>query len=152
MTTGSGDDMPLAATGSGHLRASHADRERAIDVLKTAFVQGRLAKDEFEARIGQTFVSRTYADLAYVTADLTEAPPVRKPARSQVEKAASDPARARAKKAAAWGAYGIVLPALFMAVIVPGYTDIAAAIAATAVIYFVFWLIGSFIMLANAEW
>jgi hypothetical protein len=121
-------------------------------VLKTAFVQGRLAKDEFEARIGQTFVSRTYADLAYVTADLTEAPPVRKPARSQVEKAASDPARARAKKAAAWGAYGIVLPALFMAVIVPGYTDIAAAIAATAVIYFVFWLIGSFIMLANAEW
>jgi hypothetical protein len=152
MTTGSGDDMPLAAAGSGHLRASHADRERAIDVLKTAFVQGRLAKDEFEARIGQTFVSRTYADLAYVTADLTEAPPVRKPARSQVEKAASDPARARAKKAAAWGAYGIVLPALFMAVIVPGYTDIAAAIAATAVIYFVFWLIGSFIMLANAEW
>jgi lysozyme family protein len=141
--------MPLAAAGSGHLRASHADRERVIDVLKTAFVQGRLAKDEFEARIGQTFVSRTYADLAYVTADLTEAPPVRKPARSQVEKAASDPARRRAKKAAAWGAYGIVLPALFAVAIVPGPITVRAAITTSAVIYLIFWVCGVSMMVAG---
>ena len=61
-------------------------------------------------------------------------------------------ARARAKKAAAWGAYGIVVPAIFAAVIVPGYANIAVAIVTTAVIYFVFWLIGSFILIANAEW
>ncbi len=43
-------------------------------------------------------------------------------------------------------------PALFAAIIVPGYTNIAAAIATTAIIYFTFWLIGSFIMIANAKW
>jgi hypothetical protein len=39
-------------------------------VLKAAFVQGRLAKDEFDARVGQTFASRTYAELAVITADI----------------------------------------------------------------------------------
>ena len=78
---------------------------------------------------------------------------MREPARAQAGKAAvSSPSPARAKKAAAWGAYGIVLPALVAAVIVPGYANIAAAIATTAVIYLVFWLVGSFILIANAEW
>ena len=45
-----------------------------------------------------------------------------------------------------------MLPAIFAVVIVPGYANIAVAIVTTAVIYFVFWLIGSFIMIANAEW
>jgi Domain of unknown function (DUF1707) len=40
-----------------------------IDVLKAAFVQGRLTRDEFDARVGRAFTSRTYADLAAVTAD-----------------------------------------------------------------------------------
>jgi hypothetical protein len=150
MTTRPGDDV---AAGCGHLRASHADREQAIDVLKAAFVQGRLAKDEFEARIGQAFTSRTYAELADVTAGLAGAQSPRKPAQERAGKTAtSGPARARKKKAAAWGAYGIISPALIAAAIIPGYTNIAAAIATTAVIYFVFWLIGSIIMIATAEW
>ena len=49
------------------LRASHADRERVIEVLKEAFVQGRLAKDEFDLRVGHAFAARTYAELAAVT-------------------------------------------------------------------------------------
>jgi hypothetical protein len=52
----------------GQLRTSHADRERAIDVLKAAFVQGRLTKDELSLRVGQVFASRTYADLGALTA------------------------------------------------------------------------------------
>jgi hypothetical protein len=56
----------------GRLRTSRADRERAIDVLKTAFSQGRLTKDEFDLRVGQVFASRTYADLATVMADLPD--------------------------------------------------------------------------------
>jgi hypothetical protein len=52
------------------LRTSQADREQAIDVLKAAFVQGRLTKDEFEARVGQVLASRTYADLGALTADI----------------------------------------------------------------------------------
>jgi hypothetical protein len=63
------DQTPVAA-GRGDLRASHADREQVIGVLKAAFVQGRLAKDELDLRVGQALVSRTYADLAGVTADL----------------------------------------------------------------------------------
>ena len=59
MTTGPGDGMPLAAAGCGHLRASDADREQVIDVLKSAFVQGRLTKGEFDLRVGQAFAART---------------------------------------------------------------------------------------------
>ena len=54
----------------GHLRASHADREHVIGTLKAAFVQGRLTKDELDLRIGQTFASRTYAELARLTVDI----------------------------------------------------------------------------------
>jgi hypothetical protein len=41
-----------------------------IDVLQAAFVQGRLAKDEFDLRVGQVLASRTYADLAVLAADI----------------------------------------------------------------------------------
>jgi hypothetical protein len=54
----------------GRLRTSQADREQAIDVLKAAFVQGRLTKDEFSLRVGRVFASRTYADLGALTADI----------------------------------------------------------------------------------
>jgi Domain of unknown function (DUF1707) len=78
---------PGAPAASASLRASRADRERVIDLLKTAFVQGRLARDEFDARIGQVLASRTYAELAAATADipaaLIEAPPPRLPARTR---------------------------------------------------------------------
>src|SRR5882757_1981089 len=68
---GPGDGM-AAAEGQGRsgFRASHADRERVIEILKAAFVQGRLAKDEFDLRVGQALASRTYAELTVVTADL----------------------------------------------------------------------------------
>jgi hypothetical protein len=45
-------------------------RERVIDLLKAAFVQGRLTREEFGTRVGQALESRTGADLAAVTADL----------------------------------------------------------------------------------
>jgi len=60
---------PGAQAAAG-LRASRADRERVIDLLKAAFVQGRLDRDEFGARIGQALASRTYGELAAVTADI----------------------------------------------------------------------------------
>ena len=69
----------------GRLRVSHADREQAIGVLKAAFVQGRLTKDEFDLRVGQVFASRTYADLGVPTADIPDtvisAQPLAEPAR-----------------------------------------------------------------------
>jgi len=48
---GSGDEI-TAAGGRDHLRASHADREQVVEVLKAAYVQGRLTKDELDARVG----------------------------------------------------------------------------------------------------
>jgi uncharacterized protein DUF1707 len=59
-----------AAGARGQLRTSDADREQAIDVLKAAFVQGLLSKDELSLRVGQVIASRTYADLGALTADI----------------------------------------------------------------------------------
>jgi hypothetical protein len=87
-----GDGIAASAGGLGHLRASHADREQAVSVLKAAFVQGRLAKDEFDLRIGQVLVSRTYAELRALTADipagLTADQPFSEPALRSVNKKA----------------------------------------------------------------
>jgi DUF1707 SHOCT-like domain len=70
VTTEPEDQMAITAAGHSRLRASDADREHVIDMLKAAFVHGRVTKEEFEARVGQAFASRTYGELAAVTADI----------------------------------------------------------------------------------
>jgi Domain of unknown function (DUF1707)/Domain of unknown function (DUF4190) len=52
------------------MRASSADRERAVDVLKAGFAEGRLTQDEYNDRMGRAYAARTYGDLATLTADL----------------------------------------------------------------------------------
>ena len=76
---GPGDEIAAGAAGRGDLRASHADRDWVIDTLKAAFVQGRLTKDELVVRAGRTFASRTYAELAALTADLPAGPVAAQP-------------------------------------------------------------------------
>jgi hypothetical protein len=102
------DQMPAAA-GRGHLRASHADREQVIGALKAAFVQGRLTKDELDARAGRAFSSRTYADLATITADLPSGlardRPPHQPARAQAR-----PPMSNAAKAAICAVIAIAVP------------------------------------------
>jgi hypothetical protein len=49
---------------------SRLDREHLVEVLKAAFVQGRLTKDEFDLRVGQALAARTFAELAALAADL----------------------------------------------------------------------------------
>ncbi len=78
------DDISATTGGRARLRASDSDRDRVLDMLKTAFVQGRLTKDELDARVGQTLTSRTWGDLAALTTDIPAWAihrPVRKPAR-----------------------------------------------------------------------
>jgi hypothetical protein len=54
--------------------AAAADRERTIDVLKAAFGEGRLTKEEYDSRTGRVLAGRTYADLAAIVADLPAGP------------------------------------------------------------------------------
>jgi Domain of unknown function (DUF1707) len=68
MATGPGDELVTA--GSGCQPVPNTDRERAIDTLKAAFVQGRLAKGEFDMRVGQALASQTHVELTVLTADL----------------------------------------------------------------------------------
>ena len=82
-----------AAAGCGRLRAGHADREQAIEILKTAFVHGRLTKDELDARAGRALAARTHADLATLTADLPAEPA--EPAEPAAAGSARPPALAR---------------------------------------------------------
>ena len=127
MSTGPDD---LAAAARGHLRASRADREQVIAVLKTAFVQDRLAKDEFDHRVGQVLASRTYAQLAELTADI--------PAQSPAAAPPVDPRRTLAKAArrslicalltvallegvALNGSFGLLLLAVFSGLAAAGF-------------------------------
>jgi len=103
---GPGDEIAAGAGGRGRLRASHADREQVIGILKTAFVHEQLDRDEFDLRVGRALMSRTYADLAALTADiparLTRARPP-EPARKSVnEKAVAAMACATAAFIGVW--------------------------------------------------
>jgi Domain of unknown function (DUF1707) len=81
----SGDNQAARRARQSRLRASHADREQVIDTLKDAFVQDRLTKDEFDARVGHALASRTRAELAALTADLPAGPPAARPPRKAIK-------------------------------------------------------------------
>jgi DUF1707 SHOCT-like domain len=82
-----GGEMAAGMAGRGAMRTSRAEREQAIEVLKTAFVQGRLAKDELDVRAGQALTARTAGELAALTADIPVGPaaagPLPTPARTK---------------------------------------------------------------------
>jgi uncharacterized protein DUF1707 len=130
--------MALTEPGRGLLRASHADRERAVDVLKAAFAEGRLSQDEYTDRVGQAHASRTYADLGALVADLPVGPlgtlplgtlppappPAAVPPASPpppVQAAASKPRKPMsALEIAALGIVILIVPALAIPVVIGG--------------------------------
>jgi hypothetical protein len=68
-------EMPRAYfAGPPSMLAAAADRERAVDVCKASYGEGRLTKDEFDSRVNQIQASRTYGDLAAVISDLPAGP------------------------------------------------------------------------------
>jgi uncharacterized protein DUF1707 len=116
VTAGPGDQGAAEAAARGYLRASHADREHVIDVLKAAFVQGMLTKAELDARAGQAFASRTYGDLAAITADI----PAGLVGAQQLRKPAPAKAPPSVNKPFLWTAVAITLAAIVsMAAAVP---------------------------------
>ncbi|MFE4663612.1 DUF1707 domain-containing protein [Streptomyces sp. NPDC056716] len=72
----SGSDPGPGGPGPGsspELRASHADRDRVVDVLRIAAGDGLLTADELDERLEAALSARTLGELAPLTADL---PPV----------------------------------------------------------------------------
>ncbi|WP_327277780.1 DUF1707 domain-containing protein [Streptomyces sp. NBC_01224] len=73
----SGEISPTGKrSGSGsspELRASHADRDRVVDVLRIAAGEGLLTTDELDERLETALSARTLRELTTLTADL---PPV----------------------------------------------------------------------------
>ncbi|WP_433547470.1 DUF1707 SHOCT-like domain-containing protein [Streptomyces sp. CA-294286] len=74
-------DQNRGAGGGSHpeLRASDADRERVVEVLRDAVAEGRLDMEEFDERLGAAYKSRTHSELQHLVRDLPAhgtAPPV----------------------------------------------------------------------------
>src|ERR1700755_639043 len=55
------------------LRASHEDRDRVVDTLRTAGGDGRLTVEELDARVERALSARTQGELAALVADLSAA-------------------------------------------------------------------------------
>jgi hypothetical protein len=70
------DPAERPAVRPSDLRAGHADRERVLERLRRAHVEGRLDDAEFDERITATFAARTYGELDALTADLPPLPAV----------------------------------------------------------------------------
>jgi hypothetical protein len=62
-------DFP-ATSGPPEVRASDANRDRVLDVLRVAMGDGRLTADEFGERMEAALSARTLGELAVLTADL----------------------------------------------------------------------------------
>ena len=57
---------------SPEMRASDVDRDRVAAVLREHAAQGRLTMDEFNERLERLYKSKTYGELAKLTADLPD--------------------------------------------------------------------------------
>ncbi len=73
------------AAGPGWIRASDAERERVVELVKAAFIAGLLTRGELGQRVGGALTARTHADLARVSAGIpasvaAPAPPAPGPA------------------------------------------------------------------------
>ena len=59
--------------------ASDAEREAAVERLRSGAGEGRLDHDELERRVHAAYTARTRAELERVTADLPPPPPAPRP-------------------------------------------------------------------------
>jgi hypothetical protein len=67
------NDLPAAVAGA-ELRASHADRDQVVEVLRVAAGDGRISSEELDDRLERALTARTYAELAALTTDLPATP------------------------------------------------------------------------------
>jgi len=70
------EDIPPGGDGWAKIRAADADREHMAGILGNAYTEGRLTKDEYDARLDAAWSARTYADLNQLVTDLPVQAPV----------------------------------------------------------------------------
>ncbi|WP_343997517.1 DUF1707 and DUF4190 domain-containing protein [Streptomyces thermocarboxydovorans] len=66
--------QPWGLRNAPSMLASHADRERAVDVLRAGYGEGRMEQEEFERRVARAYAARTVGELALLVADLPQGP------------------------------------------------------------------------------
>ncbi|MGW0830807.1 DUF1707 and DUF4190 domain-containing protein [Streptomyces prunicolor] len=71
-----GPHQPSPAQAGASMLAATADRERAVDVLRAGFAEGRLREDELEKRVARAYDARTVGELMLLVADLPQGPQV----------------------------------------------------------------------------
>jgi Domain of unknown function (DUF1707) len=71
-----GEVSPAASPGDGRpeLRASHADRDKVVELLRIAAGDGRLTAEELDERLEAALTARTQLELTVLTADLPAGP------------------------------------------------------------------------------
>lgn len=112
----------------GMMRASDADRDAVVSVLRDAYTEGRLTLEEFDERTSAAFAGRTWGELRELVSDLPEpprAPPEPPPAPANLPPAA--PGR-RQRPA------GALLPFVVVWFLIVLLTRSGAATAAPAVV------------------
>jgi hypothetical protein len=65
-----GESLSAGVAPEPGLRASHADRDRVVDVLRIAAGDGRLTAEELDERLEAALSARTMGELAALTVDL----------------------------------------------------------------------------------
>jgi hypothetical protein len=96
-------------TDSEDVRASDSEREAAVELLRSASVDGRLTLEELTARAEAAYAAQTRGELARVTRDLPEARATRTPVqRSRSQRMVS--VFANVTRSGWWRAEGTISP------------------------------------------
>jgi hypothetical protein len=88
---------------SPEMRASDVDRDRVAAILREHTAQGRITMEEFNERLEQLYESKTYGQLAKLTADLPDVDLRHLPAK--VAPAPAPRSGSHPGMRAAWGAW-----------------------------------------------
>ena len=64
----------LGRVSAEDVRASHADRDQVVEIIRDATAEGRLTLEELEQRVESALGARTLRELATLTRDLPEQP------------------------------------------------------------------------------
>ncbi len=123
------------------IRASDAERDGVVDILRDAYADGRLTLDEFEQRVSAAYAAKTWADLRELTADL----PVQPALGANLPRVPGPaPARERASRTAPLGGpgessrdrpFGRLLPVMIAWILIAAAAGSPDAVVALVVVF-----------------